>query len=79
MGNKVAILRSAANNHRGYITAEMRQYQPSSDEPQDAKFILINHGLNDLMTREEVISFAMGLLELTNVLETEKFLKELKI
>lgn len=75
--NRVAILRSGATNKRNYITAEMRHYKPNDYEADDLEFILINHGVNDQMTKDQVITFAMGLLELTGVLETEKFIKEL--
>lgn len=76
---RVAILRSGESRKRGYITAEMRHYSPREYEANDLEFILINHGVNDVMTKDQVISFAMGLLELTGVLESEKFIKEIKL
>lgn len=76
-GDKEAVLRSSESRHKGHISAIMRSYDPDTRyEDKDCEFIMINYGVNDKFSKEQAIQFALGILELTGAIDSEKFIRE---
>ncbi|MBO0467907.1 hypothetical protein JZO73_10230 [Enterococcus plantarum] len=53
---------------KNYTCTEIREFIPDEHEPQNAEYMLITHGVQPMLTKEELNQFALKILTLTGYL-----------